>query len=49
MTNAWAQHLTFNFIGLQFVMLALIMLIGNYNGYRLLELRRFFPLVRDAR
>ncbi|MEM8685304.1 MAG: inactive transglutaminase family protein [Pseudomonadota bacterium] len=48
MTNAWAQHLTFNFIGLQFVMLALIMLIGNYNGYRLLELRRFFPLVRRS-
>ena len=41
MSNIWVRHLTFNFIGLQFVALALIILIGNYNGYRLLELRRF--------
>ena len=33
--------LSFNFIGLQFVALALIMMIGSYSGYRLLELRRF--------
>jgi len=45
MTNSWSQHLTFNFIGLQFVFLALILIIGNYNGYRLLELRRFSPLI----
>lgn len=44
MTNATIQHLTFNFIGLQFVILALIILIGNYNGYRLLELRRFLAM-----
>ena len=41
MTNPWIRHLSFNFIGLQFVALALIMLIGSYTGYRLLELRRF--------
>ena len=41
MSNIWVRHLTFNFIGLQFVAFALIILIGNYNGYRLLELRRF--------
>ena len=41
MTNPWIRHLSFNFIGLQFVALALIMLIGSYSGYRLLELRRF--------
>lgn len=41
MTNPWIRHLSFNFIGLQFVVLALIMLIGSYTGYRLLELRRF--------
>jgi len=45
MTNPWVRHLSFNFIGLQFVALALIMLLGNYSGYRLLELRRFKPLV----
>ena len=47
MTNDWVQHLTFNFIGLQLVVLALIIMIGNYNGYRLLELRRFLPLVEQ--
>jgi hypothetical protein len=41
MTNPWIRHLSFNFIGLQFVALALIMLLGSYSGYRLLELRRF--------
>ncbi|GJM08477.1 MAG: gonadoliberin III [Lysobacteraceae bacterium] len=41
MMNPWVRHLSFNFIGLQFVVLALIVLIGNYSGYRLLELRRF--------
>ena len=41
MTNPWMRHLSFNFIGLQFVALALIMLVGSYTGYRLLELRRF--------
>ncbi len=49
MTNAWVQHLSFNFIGLQFVALALIMLIGSYGGYRLLELRRFAALTQDER
>lgn len=44
MSNIWVRHLTFNFIGLQFVALALIILIGNYSGYRLLELRRFSAL-----
>jgi hypothetical protein len=41
MTNPWIRHLSFNFIGLQFVVLAVIMLLGSYTGYRLLELRRF--------
>lgn len=45
MTNPWVRHLTFNFIGLQFVVLALIIIIGNYNGYRLLELRRFAAVI----
>jgi hypothetical protein len=44
MTNPWVRHLSFNFLGLQFVALALIMLLGSYTGYRLLELRRFKPL-----
>jgi len=45
MTSPWVRHLSFNFIGLQFVVLAVIMLLGSYSGYRLLELRRFKSLV----
>lgn len=45
MTNPYVQHLTFNFIGLQLIVLAGILLLGTYTGYRLTELRRFKPLV----
>ncbi|WP_162046735.1 inactive transglutaminase family protein [Vibrio taketomensis] len=45
MTNQYVQHLTFNFIGLQLIVLACILLLGTYTGYRLTELRRFKPLV----
>lgn len=41
MTNPWIRHLTFNFIGVQFVVLALVLMIGSYTGYRLSELKRF--------
>jgi len=49
MTNPLIRHLSFNFIGLQFVALALIMLLGSYSGYRLLELRRFSAFSRRNR
>ncbi len=45
MTNSYIQHLTFNFIGLQLIVLAGILMLGTYTGYRLTELRRFKPLV----
>ncbi|MFC3681083.1 inactive transglutaminase family protein [Bacterioplanoides pacificum] len=41
MSDPWIRHLTFNFIGIQFVILALILMIGSYTGYRILELHRF--------
>jgi hypothetical protein len=44
MTNPWVRHITFNFLGVQLILMALILMIGNYSGYRLLELRRFKPL-----
>ncbi|RKF19607.1 gonadoliberin III [Alginatibacterium sediminis] len=44
MNNELVRHLTFNFIGLQLIVLAVILILGNYTGYRLLELRRFKPL-----
>ncbi len=47
MTNNYVQHLTFNFIGLQLLVLAAILALGNYTGYRLTELRRFKPLAED--
>ncbi len=45
MSNEVTRHLMFNFIGLQFVVMSLVLLLGSYTGYRLLELRRFKPLV----
>ncbi|WP_261817195.1 inactive transglutaminase family protein [Vibrio gallicus] len=47
MTNIYIQHLTFNFIGVQLIVLAMILMLGNYTGYRLTELRRFKPLAED--
>jgi len=41
------RHLSFNFLGLQPIMLALILLMGQYTGYRLTELRRFRFLSGD--
>ncbi len=45
MSRPLAEHLTFNFPELNLVVVALIMLMGRYTGYRLTELRRFaaFP------
>ncbi len=45
MSNILMQHLSFNFPELLFVILALLLLMGQYSGYRLTELRRFAPLV----
>ena len=35
------RHLTFNFMGVQLVILGLVLLLGSYSGYRLSELKRF--------
>ncbi len=47
MTNPWVRHITFNFLGVQLILMALILMIGNYKGYRLLELRRFKTFARE--
>jgi hypothetical protein len=44
MSNDVVAHLTFNFPELLLVQLALILLIGQYTGYRLTELKRFSPI-----
>jgi len=40
----WLEHLIFTFPELLFVVLAIVLLVGRYTGYRLLELSRFKAL-----
>lgn len=44
MSAPLANHLTFNFPELHLVVLGLILLMGQYTGYKLSELRRFHPM-----
>ena len=44
MTNRVIEYLTFNFPELLLVNLGLILILGQYTGYRLAELRRFQPM-----
>jgi hypothetical protein len=47
MINSHVKHIAFNFPEMLLVILAIIIMIGSYNGYRLLELRRFEPMTRE--
>ncbi|HSH49747.1 MAG TPA: inactive transglutaminase family protein [Halomonas sp.] len=47
MNNPLIRHITFNFLGVQPILMGLILMLGNYTGYRLLELRRFTPVTED--
>ncbi|MCV6596614.1 MAG: inactive transglutaminase family protein [Mangrovicoccus sp.] len=47
MTNRFVSYWTFQFPELLLVVLAVILVIGQYTGYRLSELRRFEPLARQ--
>ncbi len=47
MDSELIRHLTFNFLGLQLVLMAAVLLLGNYTGYKLSELKRFKPLADD--
>ncbi len=47
MGMAWLEHLIFTFPELLLVILALVMLMGRYTGYRLTELRRFKELAKN--
>lgn len=44
MSTQVAGHLTFNFPELHLVVLGLILLMGQYTGYKLSELKRFHPM-----
>jgi hypothetical protein len=48
MQNKFINHLTYAFPELLLVVLAVIIMIGSYSGYRLTELRRFEPLVKES-
>ncbi|GAA5188235.1 inactive transglutaminase family protein [Ferrimonas gelatinilytica] len=47
MDNELVRHWAFNFLGIHLIVLALVLVMGQYTGYRLLELRRFRPLAED--
>ena len=49
MSCALIQHITFNFLGLQLILLSMVLLMGNYTGYRLSELKRFKPLASQIK
>jgi hypothetical protein len=44
MSTPVASHLTFNFPELHLVVLGVILLMGQYTGYKLSELKRFHPM-----
>lgn len=48
MINKYLGHLTYAFPELLLVLLAIILIIGSYSGYRLTELRRFEPMTRES-
>lgn len=47
MTTPLVSHLSFNFPELNLVVIAAILLMGQYTGYRLSELHRFHDVVED--
>lgn len=47
MSNAYAKHLVFVFPELLFIVIAMMLLMGRYRGYRLSELYRFKSLVNS--
>lgn len=47
MSNNLVQHWVFNFLGIHLVILGLVLVMGQYTGYRFTELKRFKPLVGE--
>ena len=46
--NDYVRHIMFVFNELNLVILFIVMLLGTYTGYRLIELKRFAPLVKKV-
>ena len=47
--NESIRHILYAFNEINLVILLLVMLLGTYTGYRLTELRRFAPLVKEKK
>ncbi len=45
--SEYIRHFTFAFNEINLVILFVVMLLGTYTGYRLTELKRFYPLVKE--
>lgn len=46
-SNEILRYWAFNFLGLQLIIMAVVLMLGTYTGYRLLELRRFKDMQGD--
>lgn len=49
MSSVFIQHFTYNFLGLQLILLSLVLIMGNYTGFRLTEMKRFKPLASQIK
>lgn len=47
MTNPWVEHLTYNFPESLLIVLGIILMLGQYTGYRLTELKRFRFMIEN--
>lgn len=47
MDNYLVRHWAFNFLGVHALIMAAILVMGQYTGYRLLELKRFKPMAES--
>ncbi len=46
-SNDYIRHIMYVFNELNIVILFIVMLLGTYTGYRLTELRRFAPIIKE--
>ena len=47
--SEYIRHFTFAFNEINLVILFIVMLMGTYTGYRLTELKRFYPLIKKEK
>lgn len=47
MINPYVEHICYTFMEIHLILLAFVLLLGAYSGFRLTELWRFEPIVRE--